>query len=81
MSALTPDGLIIYEQPGVGLVVSAAEHNFMLAKWEGERAQRSVAQKTTTMIKPVCVHATEEVSAFIYDQIQCCDCGAYMGRA
>ena len=28
----------MHEQPGVGLVVSAAEHCFMLSKWEGERA-------------------------------------------
>ena len=34
----TPDGLIMHEQIGVGLVVSAAEHCFMLSKWESERA-------------------------------------------
>ncbi len=34
----TPDGLLIHEQPGVGLVVSAAEHNFKLSEWESERA-------------------------------------------
>ena len=36
----TPDGLIMHEQIGVGLVVSAAEHCFMLSKWESERADR-----------------------------------------
>jgi hypothetical protein len=34
----TPDGLITYELPGVGLAVSAAEHNFMLSQWQSEKA-------------------------------------------
>lgn len=33
----TPDGLIIHKQEGVGLVVSAAEHNFKLSEWPAER--------------------------------------------
>lgn len=36
MATHTPDGLIMYPQEGVGLVVSAAEHLFALAKWEAE---------------------------------------------
>ena len=33
-------------------------------------------------IKPVCVHSNkEDIAAFIYDQIRCSDCGAYMGEA
>lgn len=33
----TPDGLIAHEQPGIGLVVSAAEHNHTFSKWQSER--------------------------------------------
>lgn len=35
---MTPDGLTVYQQEGVGLVVSAAEHNFKLSEWEAEKA-------------------------------------------
>jgi len=35
----TPDGLLIHQQDGPGLVVSAAEHNHMLSQWESERAR------------------------------------------
>lgn len=37
--AMTRDGLVIYKQEGVGLVVSAAEHNYKLSEWQAERAQ------------------------------------------
>lgn len=81
MSMMTPDGLIIYEQPGVGLVVSAAEHNCMLSKWESERASRAPVAAKQTTTKPACKHATiVNVREFIYDQVRCSECGAYLGE-
>jgi hypothetical protein len=36
---VTPDGLTVYQQEGVGLVVSAAEHNFKWSEWQAEKAK------------------------------------------
>ena len=60
----TPDGLIVFEQPRVGLCVSAAEHNFMLARWERDlfalryRAERkedkTMRKRTKTHVRLFC---------------------------
>jgi hypothetical protein len=45
---MTPDGLLIHKQPGVGLVVSAAEHNFKLSEWDSklERLQMDLLHES-----------------------------------
>ena len=86
---LTPDGLVIYNQPGVGLVVSAAEHNFMWSRWQREReallvgdhfldATKKVSRAST---RATCRHVNTAARAgFCYDELRCIYCGAYMGE-
>ena len=35
----TPDGLLVTKQEPVGLVVSAAEHNYRASEWAAEKAK------------------------------------------
>jgi hypothetical protein len=63
--------------------LSPLDSGLITASLKRDSASSSQAedQVNTQPIKPVCVHAnTVEVSAFIYDQIRCRDCGAYIGR-
>ena len=62
---------------------TSSDQGLITALFRGDSASSSqtVAQVKPQSIKPVCEHAnTVEVSAFIYDQIRCRDCGAYIGR-
>ena len=82
MSLMTPDGLIIYEQPGVGLVVSAADHNFMLSKWERELAALLSGPRKEKQPGEACCGQMQPVAraGYCYDQLSCSACGAYLGE-